>query len=82
MKNIGDEVVFKENGIYKTGRKKCWIKLPFSWKRLNGKDFLQPWKKEFLPISSVLKTEGKGLDGVCAKGKNYSNPFVEIMMNR
>ena len=51
MKNIGDEVVFKEN--------KCWIKLPFSWKRLNGKDFLQPWKKEFLPISSVPKTEEK-----------------------
>ena len=59
MKNIGDEVVFKETGLYKTGRKKCWIKLPFSWKRLNGKDFLQPWKKEFLPISSVLKTEEK-----------------------
>ena len=28
------------------------------------------------------KNGGKGLDGVCAKGKNYSNPFVEIMMNR
>ena len=28
------------------------------------------------------KNGGKGLDGVSPKGKNYSNPFIDIMLNR
>ncbi len=59
MKNIGDEVVFKENGIIQNRAKEVLDKATVLLERLNGKDFLQPWKKEFLPISSVPKTEEK-----------------------
>ncbi len=28
------------------------------------------------------KVGGKGLDGVCPKGDNYMNPFINLMKNR
>lgn len=82
MKNIGDEVVFKENGIIQNRAKEVLDKATVLLEKIEREGLLQPWKKEFLPVSSDPKTEGKGWNGVCAKGKNYSNPFVEIMMNR
>lgn len=82
MKNIGDEVEFKENGIIKNRAKFVIDK---------ATDLLELMKKEglFTALEKGIfgdvkrpKNGGKGLNGVAPKGNNYCNPFVELMKGR
>ena len=82
MKNIGDEVVFKENGIIQNRAKEVLDKATVLLEKIEREGLFTALEKGIFADIKRPKNGGKGLDGVCAKGKNYSNPFVEIMMNR
>ena len=82
MKNIGDEVVFKENGIIQIRAKEVLDKATVLLEKIEREGLFTALEKGIFADIKRPKIGGKGLDGVCAKGKNYSNPFVEIMMNR
>jgi len=82
MKNIGDEVVFKENGIIQNRAKEVLDKATVLLEKIEREGLFTALEKAIFADIKRPKNGGKGLDGVCAKGKNYSNPFVEIMMNR
>jgi beta-lysine 5,6-aminomutase alpha subunit len=82
MKDIGEEVEFKEGGII---RQRAALVLD------NAVQLLEELVKEGLfnalekgKFGDVKrpKNGGKGLDGVVAKGSHYSNPFIDLMKGR
>ncbi|MBQ3743801.1 MAG: lysine 5,6-aminomutase subunit alpha [Bacteroidales bacterium] len=82
MKDIGEEVEFKEGGII---RQRAALVLD------NAVELLEELVKEGLfnalekgKFGDVKrqKNGGKGLDGVVAKGTHYSNPFIDLMKGR
>ena len=82
MKDIGEEVEFKEGGII---RQRAALVLD------NAVELLEELVKEGLfnalekgKFGDVKrpKNGGKGLDGVVAKGENYFNPFINLMKGR
>ena len=82
MKSIGEEMEFAEDGIC---RKRAAEVLK------NATELLETMVKEGL-FSSLEKgifgdvkrpkNGGKGLAGVCQKGANYMNPYVELMKGK
>ena len=77
MKNIGDEVVFKENGIIQNRAKEVLDKATVLLEKIEREGLFTALEKGIFADIKRPKNGGKGLDGVCAKGKNYSNPFDE-----
>ena len=82
LKDIGEEVEFKEGGII---RQRAALVLD------NAVALLEDLVKEGLfnalekgKFGDVKrpKNGGKGLDGVAVKGENYSNPFIDLMKGR
>ena len=82
MKDIGEEVEFKEGGII---RQRAALVLD------NAVELLEELVKEGLfnalekgKFGDVKrpKNGGKGLDGVVAKGEHYFNPFIDLMKGR
>ena len=82
MRNIGDEVEFKENGIIQNRAKEVLDKATVLLERIGQEGLFSALEKGIFADIKRPKNGGKGLDGVSVKGKNYFNPFVEIMMNR
>ncbi len=79
MKNIGDEVEFKENGII---RKRAQHVLDEAHKLLSSiekEGLFDALEKGIFADIKRSKTGGKGLAGVVAKADNYFNPFIKIM---
>ena len=74
--------VFKENGIIQNRAKEVLDKATVLLEKIEREGLFTALEKGIFADIKRPKNGGKGLDGVCAKGKNYSNPFVEIMMNR
>lgn len=81
MKNIGDEVCFKEDGIIQTRAKEVLDKATALLERIEEEGLFSALEKGIFADIKRPKNGGKGLDGVSAKGKNYYNPFVRMMMN-
>ncbi|MDP3313703.1 lysine 5,6-aminomutase subunit alpha [Lutibacter sp.] len=79
MKNIGDEMEFKDGGIIRTRAQKVLgdaIELLEKIEKVGLFTALE--KGIFADIKRPLNG-GKGLAGVVEKGANYYNPFVAIM---
>ncbi|MDR0367906.1 MAG: lysine 5,6-aminomutase subunit alpha [Bacteroidales bacterium] len=79
MKNIGDEVEFKENGII---RKRAQFVLDEAFLLLSNiekEGLFNALEKGIFADIKRSKTGGKGLSGVVAKTENYFNPFISIM---
>ncbi|MDR0420236.1 MAG: lysine 5,6-aminomutase subunit alpha [Prevotellaceae bacterium] len=81
MKNIGDEVEFKENGIIQTRAKKVLDDAITLLETLEKESLFTALEKGIFGDVKRLKTGGKGLDGVVQKGKKYFNSFIELMKN-
>ena len=71
MKNIGDEVVFKENGIIQNRAKEVLDKATVLLEKIEREGLFTALEKGIFADIKRPKNGGKGLDGVCAKGKNY-----------
>ena len=82
MKNIGDEVEFKENGIIKNRAKFVIDKATDLLELMEKEGLFTALEKGIFGDVKRPKNGGKGLNGVAPKGNNYCNPFVELMKGR
>lgn len=80
MKNIGDEVEFRENGIVRNRAKEVLDKAIELLEKLADEGLFSALEKGIFADVKRPRNGGKGLEGVVAKGKNYMNPFVKIML--
>ena len=79
MKNIGDEVEFKENGIIQQRAKYVLDEACKLLEAIEQEGLFEALEKGIFADIKRAKTGGKGLAGVVAKGEHYFNPFIEIM---
>lgn len=79
MKNLGDEVEFKENGIIRNRAKQVLENATELLDKISNEGLFNALEKGMFADVKRPKTGGKGLEGVCAKGSNYMNPFINLM---
>ncbi|GHT19017.1 L-beta-lysine 5,6-aminomutase alpha subunit [Bacteroidia bacterium] len=80
MRNIGDEVVFRENGIVQTRAQKVLDDTILLLETLEKEGLFSALEKGIFGDVKRSKSGGKGLDGVAKKDENYFNSFVEILL--
>ncbi len=79
MKNIGDEVEFKKDGIIQKRAQKVVDDALNTVTKIEKEGLFSALEKGMFGDVKRPKNGGKGLAGVAEKGTNYFNPFVEIM---
>ena len=79
MKNIGDEVEYKEGGIIKNRAAKVLNDAHELLDNMVKEGLFEALEKGMFGAIKRSKTGGKGLTGVVAKGENYFNPFIKMM---
>ena len=79
MKNIGDEVEFKEGGIIKTRAKEVLDNATTLLENMEKEGLFTALEKGIFGGVKRPINGGKGLDGVTEKGANYFNPFVYLI---
>ncbi len=79
MKNLGDEVEYKENGIIRNRAKTVLENSIKTLKRIEEEGLFNALELGLFGDVKRPKTGGKGLAGVTAKGENYLNPFIKLM---
>ncbi len=79
LKNIGDEVEFKQDGIIRRRAQKVVEDALQVLERIQHEGLFTALEKGMFGDVKRPKNGGKGLAGVVEKGNNYYNPFVAIM---
>ena len=79
LKNIGDEVEFKQNGIIRQRAQKVLDDALSLVKQIEEEGLFNALEKGLFAETKRSKTGGKGLSGVVSKSDNYFNPFIELM---
>ncbi|MDP4178294.1 MAG: lysine 5,6-aminomutase subunit alpha [Bacillota bacterium] len=82
MKNLGDEIVFKEDGII---HKRAEFVLNEALNLLNQiemEGLFDTLEKGAFGGVKRNRNMGKGLNGVAEKEKGYFNPFLELMLKK
>ena len=79
MKNLGDEVEFKENGIIRSRAALVLQKASETLEKIANVGLFSALEMGLFGDVKRPRNGGKGLDGVVAKGANYMNPFIDLM---
>ena len=82
MKNIGDEVEFKENGIIRNRAKEVLDNATTLLENMEKEGLFSALEKGIFANVKRPKNGGKGLDGVTLKAENYFNPFIDLMKGK
>lgn len=82
MKKIGDDVEFKKDGIMQKRAQQVLNQALELLESIESEGLFSALEKGIFGDVKRSKTGGKGLSGVFEKGKNYSNPFIELMKER
>ncbi len=82
MKSIGEEMEFKEGGIVRNRAKQVLDNAIALLEKLNEEGLFSALEKGIFGDVKRPKNGGKGLEGVCEKGANYLNPFVNLMLGK
>jgi beta-lysine 5,6-aminomutase alpha subunit len=82
MKNIGDEVVFRNDGIIQNRAKEVLNNTISLLETLEREGLFTALEKGIFGDVKRSKTGGKGLDGVAKKGERYFNSFMEKMKGK
>ncbi|MDR3328192.1 MAG: lysine 5,6-aminomutase subunit alpha [Prevotellaceae bacterium] len=82
MKNIGDEIVFRNDGIITSRAKKVLDDTISLLETLEREGLFTALEKGIFGDVKRSKTGGKGLDGVAKKSGRYFNSFVEKMKGK
>lgn len=82
MKDIGEEVEFKEGGIIRTRAAKVLEDALELLIKIETEGLFNALEKGIFANIVRKKDGGKGLDGVTEKGINYLNPYIKIMKGR
>lgn len=81
MKNIGDEVEFKKDGIIQKRASQVLNEAVGLLLKIEELGLFNALENGIFADVKRSKTGGKGLDGVFRKGINYLNPFIDLMKN-
>lgn len=79
MKNIGDEIEFREDGIIRKRAAAVLENAVITLEKIEKEGLFSALELGLFGDVKRAKNGGKGLDGVVAKGANYTNPFVNLM---
>lgn len=79
MKNIGDEVEFKEGGIIRNRASEIVDKSIDLLERIEKEGLFNALEKGIFADIKRPQDGGKGLAGVTIKGANYINPFIDLL---
>jgi beta-lysine 5,6-aminomutase alpha subunit len=79
MKNIGEEIEFKDNGLIKKRAHRVLENAISTLERVEQEGLFSAIELGLFGDVKRSKIGGKGLDGVVYKGINYLNPFITIM---
>lgn len=79
MKDLGEEVEFKEDGIIRKRAAFVVEKSIETLERIEKEGLFSALEMGLFGDVKRMKTGGKGLNGVVEKAGNYQNPFVKIM---
>ncbi|MDD2635395.1 MAG: lysine 5,6-aminomutase subunit alpha [Bacteroidales bacterium] len=79
MKNIGDEVEFKQDGIIQQRAKQVVDDAYQLLSEIEKEGLFDAIEKGIFADIKRPKNGGKGLAGVVAKTENYFNPFINLM---
>ena len=82
LRDIGEEVEFKEGGIIRQRAALVLDNAVALLEELVKEGLFNALEKGKFGDVKRPKDGGKGLDGVVAKGEHYSNPFIELMKGR
>jgi beta-lysine 5,6-aminomutase alpha subunit len=82
MRNIGDEIEFKEGGLIQTRAAEVLEKASTLLKDIEEEGLFATLEQGKFAGVKRSRTGGKGLDGVTEKDAKYMNPFIELMLNR
>ncbi len=82
MKNIGDEIEFKKDGIIQKRAHKVLDEAVELLDRIAEESLFAALEKGIFGDVKRMRTSGKGLDGVTQKGGNYFNLFIPKMSGR
>lgn len=81
MRNIGDEVEFKENGIIQNRATEVLEKAAEMLLEIEEEGLFSIIEQGKFGGVKRSRTGGKGLDGVVKKDEKYQNPFIPLMLN-
>ena len=81
MRNIGDEVEFKENGIIQNRATEVLEKAAEMLLEIEEEGLFSIIEQGKFGGVKRSRTGGKGLDGVVKKDVKYQNPFIPLMLN-
>lgn len=79
MKDLGNELVFKEDGIMQKRANEVLEKAANLLQEIEEQGLFVTLEKGTFADIKRPKDGGKGLNGVVAKDKLYFNPFIELM---
>jgi len=79
MRNIGDEVEFKQDGIIQKRAAEVLELATDLLEKIKQEGLFSALEKGIFADIKRPKNGGKGLSGVVQRTENYQNPFVELM---
>ena len=82
MKNIGDEVEFKKDGMIQKRAQKVVDDALDTLTKIEKEGLFSALEKGMFGDVKRPMNGGKGLAGVCEKGTHYYNPFIELMKSK
>lgn len=81
MRDIGDEVEFKQGGMIQTRAAFVLDKAESLLQEIDTEGLFATLEQGKFGGVKRARTGGKGLDGVVQKDSKYFNPFVDLMLN-
>ena len=82
MKDLGDELTFKEGGIIRTRANEVLTKATDLLKEIETLGLFTTLERGIFADVKRPKDGGKGLNGVVIKDEAYFNPFIEVMKGK
>lgn len=82
MKNIGDDLEFKKDGIMQTRAKKVLDDAIELLEKMTEEGLFKALEKGIFADIKRPFDGGKGLAGVFEKGEHYYNPFIDLMKGK
>lgn len=80
MEDFGEEITFKEGGIIQNRANEVLVKANDLLTEIEKDGLFKTLEEgKFAGVKRPING-GKGLDGVAVKGKEYYNPFIELML--
>jgi beta-lysine 5,6-aminomutase alpha subunit len=80
MRHLGDEIEFKANGRIQSRASEVLAQAASMLKEIETIGLMEAINRKMFADISRRPDNGKGADGVITKGKDYFNPFVDLML--